>query len=143
MRRVQWALGIAADEVVKTVVLDTASGHVLVAVPSYRRLDMKLVEEAVGDHHARLASEQELAEDFPEYELGALPPIGSLVGAPVYVDPEVLAHETIVFAAGRQTESVKVRTEDLFRDEAVTIVALTRQPEGPEDGGLTEGGHRV
>jgi hypothetical protein len=54
-----------------------------------------------------------------------------------------MAHETVVFAAGRQTESVKVRTEDLFRDEPVTIVALTLQPEVPEDGGLLEGGHRV
>lgn len=137
------ALGIGADEVVKTVVLDTASGHALVAVPGFRRLDMKLVEQAVGDHHARLASEDELARDFPDYELGALPPIGSLLGAPLYVDPEIMAHETVVFAAGRQTESVKVRTEDLFRDEAVTVVSLTRQPEVPEDGGLLEGGHRV
>jgi Ala-tRNA(Pro) deacylase len=137
------ALGIAADEVVKTIVLDTAAGHALVAVPGYRRLDMKLVEQAVGDHHARLASEEELARDFPDYELGSLPPIGSLLGAPLYVDPEVMAHETVVFAAGRQTESVKVRTEDLFREEPVTIVALTRQPEEPEDGGLLEGGHRV
>jgi Ala-tRNA(Pro) deacylase len=137
------ALGIAADEVVKTVVLDTESGHALVAVPSYRRLDMKLVGEAVGDHHVRLASEEELARDFPDYELGSLPPLGSLLGVPVYVDPEVLEHETVVFAAGSQTESVKMRTEDLFRDESVTIVALTRQPEVPEDGGLLEGGHRV
>ena len=137
------ALGIGADEVVKTVVLDTASGHALVAVPGFRRLDMKLVEQAVGDHHARLASEEELTRDFPDYELGALPPIGSLLGAPLYVDPEVMAHETVVFAAGRQTESVKVRTEDLFRDEAVTVVSLTLHPEAPEDGGLLEGGHRV
>ena len=98
------ALGIAADEVVKTVVLDTASGHVLVAVPGYRRLDMKLVEEAVGDHHARLASEDELAQDFPDFELGSLPPMGSLLGAPVYVDPEVMGHDTVVFAGGSQTE---------------------------------------
>jgi prolyl-tRNA editing enzyme YbaK/EbsC (Cys-tRNA(Pro) deacylase) len=137
------ALGIAGGEVVKTVVLDTASGHVLVAVPGYRRLDMKLVEEATGDRHARLATEGELARDFPEYELGSLPPLGSLLGAPVYVDPEVMTHDTVVFAAGRQTESVKMRTEDLFRDESVTVVAVTLQPEVPEDGGLLEGGHRV
>ncbi len=137
------ALGIAADEVVKTVVLDTESGHALVAVPGYRRLDMKLVEEAVGDRHARLASEEELSRDFPDYELGSLPPIGSLLGAPLYVDPEVMAHETVVFAAGRQTESVKMRTEDLFRDEPITVVELTLHPEVPEDGGLLEGGHRV
>jgi hypothetical protein len=34
-----------------------------------------------------------------------------------------------VFAAGSQTESVKARTRELFRDEQVTVVPLTTQPE--------------
>jgi Cys-tRNA(Pro) deacylase len=123
------ALGIAADEVVKTLALDTTAGHELVVVPASRRLDMKLVQEAVGDKHARLASEQELEQDFAGYELGALPPLGSLLSAPTYVDPEVMQHDTVVFAAGSRTESVKAKTEDLFRGESVTVVPLTRQPE--------------
>jgi Ala-tRNA(Pro) deacylase len=92
-------LGISADEVVKTIVLHTVAGYALVAVPDYRRLDMRLVEAAVGDHHARLATEEELAQDFPDFELGALPPLGSLLGMPAYADPEVMAHDTVVFAA--------------------------------------------
>jgi Ala-tRNA(Pro) deacylase len=123
------ALGIAADEVVKTVVVRAASGNALAAVCGYRRLDMSQVRTAVGDHHARLATEEELAEDFSEYELGALPPLASLVGARVYVDPEVMGHETVVFAAGTQTESVKMRTADLFGDEGATVVPLCRHPE--------------
>lgn len=123
------ALGIAADEVVKTVAVHTASGHVLVAVPGYRRLEMRLVKDAVGDNHARLATEEELARDFPDYELGALPPLGSLLRAHVYVDPEVMDHDTVVFAAGTQTESVKVRTEDLFRGEPMTVAPVSRHPE--------------
>jgi Ala-tRNA(Pro) deacylase len=126
------ALGIAAGEVVKTVVVNAASGPVLVAVPGYRRLDMPLVRKAVGDNHARLATEEELARDFSDYELGALPPLGSLVGTHVYVDPEIMGHDTVVFAAGSQTESVKVRTEDLFRGEPVTVTPLSRHPEEDE-----------
>jgi len=127
------ALGIAADEVLKAVMLHTAAGYRLAVVPALRRLDMRLVEKAVGDKHARLATEQELERDFPAYELGAFPPLGSLLSAPTYVDPEVIEHDTIVFAAGSRTESVKVRTEDLFRDESVTVTPLTRHPE--EEGG--------
>jgi prolyl-tRNA editing enzyme YbaK/EbsC (Cys-tRNA(Pro) deacylase) len=63
------ALGIAAGEVVKTVVVHAAS------CPA-------------GDSR--------------------------VVGAHVYVDPEVMGHDSVVFAAGSQTESVKIRTEDLF-----------------------------
>ena len=126
------ALGISVGEVVKTVLVNAASGPVLAAVPAYRRLDMTLVRNAVGDSHARLATEEELARDFPDYELGALPPLGSLVRARVYVDPEVMGHDTVVFAAGSQTESVKVRTEDLFRGEPVTVAPLSRHPEEAE-----------
>lgn len=120
------ALGISADEVVKTIVLDTGSGHALAVIPGSRRLDIRAAERAVGDKHVRLATEEEIEKDFPGYELGAMPPLGSLHGAPTFVDPEVMRHDTLVFAAGTQTESVKVRAEDLFRTEPVTVAPLTR-----------------
>lgn len=123
------ALGIAADEVVKAVLLVTSAGHALAVVPASRRLDMRLVHDALGDKRARLATEEELERDFPEIELGAMPPLGSLVGARTLVDPEVLQHDEVVFAAGKRTESVKVRTADLFRDEPHTVAPLTRHPE--------------
>jgi Cys-tRNA(Pro) deacylase len=126
------ALGIDADEVVKTLLLDTRSGHAVAVIPGDRRLDMRFVERAVGDRRARLATEEEIQRDLPDYELGCLPPLGSLLGMPTYVDPGVTKYETVVFAAGSQTESVKVRTEHLFRDEPVTVVQLTR---GGEDEG--------
>jgi prolyl-tRNA editing enzyme YbaK/EbsC (Cys-tRNA(Pro) deacylase) len=121
------ALGISADEVVKTVVLNTASGHALAVVPAPRRLAMPLVRTAVGDKNARFATEEELERDFPDHELGAFPPLGSLLGVPTFVDPEVLSHDTVVFAAGTQRESVRVKTADLFRDEPHTQAPLTRQ----------------
>jgi prolyl-tRNA editing enzyme YbaK/EbsC (Cys-tRNA(Pro) deacylase) len=44
------ALGISADEVVKTIVLDTGSGHALAVIPGSRRLDIRAAERAVGDN---------------------------------------------------------------------------------------------
>jgi prolyl-tRNA editing enzyme YbaK/EbsC (Cys-tRNA(Pro) deacylase) len=88
---------------------------------------MHLVRAAVGDRHVRLATEQELLRDFPGLELGALPPLGSLLGAPLYVDQEVLQHETVVFAAGSQTESVQLKTADLLLHERGTALPLIKQ----------------
>jgi len=126
------ALGISADEVVKTIVLDTGSGHALAVIPGSRRLDIRAAKRAVGAKHVRLATEEEIEKAFPGYELGALPPLGSLRGAPTYVDPEVMRHDSLVFAAGTQTESVKVRAEDLFRHESVTVAPLTGLSEADE-----------
>lgn len=122
------ALGISADEVAKTVALATDRGYALLVLPASRRLDLRLAREAVGDHGARLATEEELQHAFANCELGALPPLGSLLGVPAYVDPEIMEHDTVIFAAASQTESVKGNPADLFRDEQVQVVPLTRPP---------------
>jgi Ala-tRNA(Pro) deacylase len=123
------ALGVAADQVVKTVALWTGGKYVLAVLPASRRLELRLVHQALEDPGARLASEAELGADFPGYELGALPPLGSLLGVPLLVDPEVLDHAVVVFAAGLATESIRVGTGELFADQPVTILRLTRRDE--------------
>ena len=114
--------------------LRTGSRYALLIIQASRRLDLHLAREAVGDSRARLASEEELADDFAGYELGALPPLAGLVDAEVYVDPEVLGHDSVAFAAGTQTESVRLRPGELFGGGQVTTVPLVRHPErGSED----------
>jgi len=127
------ALGIDAGEVLKTLAVRTGPGYVLAVIPASCRLDLHLVRDALGDHQARLASEEELDRDFADYQLGALPPLGALVGANVFVDPEVLGHETVVFAAGTQTESVKMQTQELFGSGGFTTVSLVKQPDQGSD----------
>jgi Ala-tRNA(Pro) deacylase len=127
------ALGVDAGDVLKTLAVRTASGYALMVIPASRRLDLRLVRQALGDNHARLASEDELGRDFAGYELGALPPLGALLDAQVFVDPEVMEHETVAFAAGSQTESVRIRTEELFGSERVTTVPLVKQLEWSGD----------
>jgi len=121
------ALGVAAEEVLKTVALWTGGKYVLAVVPASRRLDLRRARAALPDPGARLATEAELQADFPGYELGALPPLGSLLGVPLLVDPEVLDHALVMFAAGTETESVRVGTAELFRDEPLAVLPLTRQ----------------
>lgn len=129
------ALGLAPSDVLKAVVLETREGLALAVVPASRRLDMELIREATGDRHARLATESEIERDAPGCELGAVPPLGSVVHAPMYVDPEVLAHPVVAFAAGTQTESVKGPAEELFQGEMVTItpIAQHEQTKGTTD----------
>jgi Ala-tRNA(Pro) deacylase len=102
-------------------------------IPASRRLDLHLVREALGDSRARLASEEELGRDFADYELGALPPLGALLEAQVCVDPEGLGHDTVTFAAGSQTESVKMQTQELFGTGGFTTVSLVKRPERGRD----------
>jgi Ala-tRNA(Pro) deacylase len=123
------ALGIEISEVLKTLAVRTGSGYALMVIPASRRLDLHLVRDALGDNRARLATEEELGRDFPDYELGTLPPLGALLHVQVYVDPEVLGHDTVTFAAGTQTESVRMQTQELFGTGGITTVSMVKRPD--------------
>lgn len=108
----------------KTVVFSTRHGYVLAVLPASRRVDVETVRAAAGDPHARLATEGELRHEFPDIELGAFPPLGTVLQALTFVDPEVFQHATVVFAAGSITRSIRMRTDDLFREEMVRLLPL-------------------
>ena len=118
-------LHVSEAEVLKTVVLDTGAGHVIAVTPASQKLDMALAREAVADKHAHLAGEIEMARDFPTFELGSVPPLPSLANVPVFVDPELMQHTTVIFAVDHE-ESIRVKTEDLFGGEYVTVTPLVR-----------------
>lgn len=120
-------LGVPEEEVAKTLVIIANSGPALLVIPASRRLDMGLMRQALKDAEARLATERELMEAFPDYELGALPPLGSFLLAPMYVDAAVAERESITFAAGRQDLSIRMTTKDLFGDDPVVITPLTAE----------------
>jgi Ala-tRNA(Pro) deacylase len=132
------ALGIAADDVVKTVALVTRGGYVLAVVPASWRLDLRLVRDLLDDTTVRLATEGELLVDFPGYELGALPPLGSLLGVRMLVDPRVLEHDTVVIAGGTETESIQALVAELFRDEPMQIAVVAGEHERIAAGPVTE-----
>jgi Ala-tRNA(Pro) deacylase len=89
------------------------------------RVDLDLLRDVLGDRHARLATEEEIARDFPEFELGAMPPLPSMVHVPVVIDPAVFEHRRITFAAGTQREAVRTSPEGLFTGASVDIAPIT------------------
>jgi prolyl-tRNA editing enzyme YbaK/EbsC (Cys-tRNA(Pro) deacylase) len=61
-----------------------------------------------------LASEDDLRRDYPEFELGAVPPIGGRHD-PVIVDPKVAERESVVIEAGTHDESLRIAAADLLQ----------------------------
>ena len=119
-------LGIGPADVVKTILIETPCEFVLAVIPASRRLDLHLVRRAIGDPHARLATEGEVILRFPNYELGALPPMNSLLDIQVLIDPEVASHGTMVFATS-ESESVRLPTDRLLAGEAFRLVPLVER----------------
>ena len=118
---------IPAGLVARTVVAIGKEGLAVLVIPASRRLELALVVDVLGDPDARLATEEELERQFPDYDPGAVPPLSMLLLAPMYVDPAVIERGEIVFAAGRQDVSVRMSTSDLFGNDPVVVTPLTRQ----------------
>jgi Ala-tRNA(Pro) deacylase len=110
------AVGSTPEQIAKTVVIRTASGYVRVVVPASERVDLRKLRELLGgDGHTRLATEAELAAAYPEFELGAVPPMGGPAGDAVVVDKTLAGHDQVVFEAGTHDESIRMETKDLLR----------------------------
>jgi Ala-tRNA(Pro) deacylase len=110
---------------VRTVVAIANDEPALLVIPAGRALDGALVAAALGDLEERLATEAELSATFPDYEIGALPPLSMLLRTPMYVDPAVLEREDVVFSAGRTDIAVKMTTSDLVGNDPVVVAPLT------------------
>jgi Ala-tRNA(Pro) deacylase len=110
------AAGIEPDHAAKTVALRDSSGYRLAVVPASERVMMsKLRDLLAGSEELRLATEDEMRSDFPAFELGALPPFGSMLPAPEIFDPRLLEHDRILCSGGDHRHSVLVDPREVVR----------------------------
>jgi prolyl-tRNA editing enzyme YbaK/EbsC (Cys-tRNA(Pro) deacylase) len=110
------ALGIGPEEVAKTLVLVTPSGNVRGVLAASDRIDLHKVAGVlgVGGKKVRLASEDDLARDYPDFELGAVPPFAGRDDQ-VIVDERLARRDSIVVEAGSHDRSVRLKAADLVR----------------------------
>ncbi len=98
--------------VAKPVVVRTGNSFVICVLPAPKQLDMERVGEILSDPNVRMATESEMAELFPDCELGAEPPIGTMYGMQTIMDSSLQADDYILMQAGSHTEAIKTRRED-------------------------------
>jgi Ala-tRNA(Pro) deacylase len=111
------ALGIDPGDVGKTLVVETPEGNVRAVAPAACRIDFGKLSELVGTskHKVHLASEEALARDYPEFELGAVPPLGGSKRDKVVVDSRLAERDSVVLEAGVHDESLRLSASDLVR----------------------------
>ena len=120
------ALGLSPDDVAKTLIVKTREGYLRAVVQAFDRLDERKVRDLTGGSKkdVHLASEDDLRRDYPDFDLGAVPPLGGARRDPVIVDSRVAARESVVLEAGSHEQSVRIATSDLVRaaDAEVTDI---------------------
>ena len=119
-------LGVAAEEVAKTLVLTTPEGNVRAVLPASERIDLRKVAELAGasGKKVHLATEDDLARDYGEFVLGAVPPFGGKAD-PVFVDQRLAERDSVVLEAGSHERSVRMKASDLVRLTGAQVVDLS------------------
>jgi len=116
------------DQVAKTVVLHDGSAYVVVAIPASNHLDLHKLRELLGaTRQLRLASEAEIARDFPTLEIGAVPPFGPIMPAAEVIDSALVRQRQILCPAGDHRHSVLVDPHDVVRVTAAKIADISEE----------------
>lgn len=129
-RQVALAEHLPPRIVAKTVVIFGDGEYHMVVVPASRLVDMQEARPTLGLTHLRLASEPEMAQLFPDCEVGAMPPLGPLYGLPVYLDGSLAGEEEIAFNAGTHREVIHMKTADFRRLVKPLVVSIVREAVG-------------
>lgn len=116
------ATGRPPQEVAKTVVLHDQGVYMLAVIPASQRLDLHKVRELLGASGSlQLATEAQMAEDFPTLEVGAVPPLGPMMPAAEMVDRRLLDEERVLCAGGDHRHSVLLDPRDIVAAADATV----------------------
>jgi Ala-tRNA(Pro) deacylase len=121
------ALGVDPTDVAKTLVVETPDGYARAVLPASERLDLRKFADCLGagKKKVHLASEEALARDYPEFDLGAVPPLGGRRDA-VVVDRRIAERESVVLEAGSHDESIRVARDDLVRVTGAKVADISQ-----------------
>jgi Ala-tRNA(Pro) deacylase len=100
----------------KTLLLHDRDGWRLAVIPANRRLDLARARRLLGcTHHLRLATEAEMHDAFPAFDVGALPPVGAPLPLPEAVDVRLIYRDHVLCAGGDHRHAVRLDPRDLVR----------------------------
>lgn len=113
---------------VKVVICLADEQPVQAIVPAHYLVDLERLRLLAGADALRLANEGEIAALYPDFEVGAVPPFGTLYGHRVFVEQCFVGEPEMVFNAGTHTESICMHYADLAEMVKPTVGVFGVQP---------------
>nr|WP_296065503.1 Cys-tRNA(Pro) deacylase [uncultured Actinoplanes sp.] len=117
------ALGIAAEQVFKTLIAEVDGRLVVGVVPVTGDLDLKSLAQATGGKKAVLA-DRAAAERSSGYVRGGISPLGQRKQLPTVVDASALQLDRMYVSAGRRGLQMSLAPADLMRLTNATAAAI-------------------
>ncbi len=121
---------IPGQELAKTVCVKVNGRLAMAVLPASYNVDFRLLKDITDADTLELAVEREFRDQFPECELGAMPPFGNLYGLDVYVAVKLTEDEMIAFSAGSHSELIRMEYADYARLVEPMVVPMAFRMSG-------------
>ncbi len=118
-------LGLAVEQVLKTLVTEVDGRVVVGVVPVAGSLDLKAVAHAVGGKRAVMA-DPVAAERATGYVVGGISPVGQKRAHPTVLDVTALEHGTVYVSGGRRGLDIGLAPADLVRVTSAITAPIRR-----------------
>lgn len=117
-QRLAASMHVSGYRVAKSVMVEADGERVMAVLPAPDIVDLTSLAVALGAERVRMLGEDEFIDLFPDCELGAEPPFGSVYGLPVVMDGALSrAGGPLVFRAGSHDEVLEMEPVDFIRLE--------------------------
>lgn len=119
---------VPGEAAAKTVVLWDRGALMLAVLPASEMLDLHKVRDLLGSSGSlRLATEDEIAAHFPEFEVGAVPPVGGGVFAARIVDRRLLDQPRVLCGSADHRHGLVLDPRELARLGDATIADVCEE----------------
>lgn len=119
------ALGVPAEQVFKTLLVEGERGLAVGVVPVSSSLDLKAVAAALGVKKVAMARPED-AERATGYVVGGISPVGQKRPLPTVVDESAQDHERVYVSGGRRGLDLSLSPADLLRVTGAVTAAIAR-----------------
>jgi Cys-tRNA(Pro)/Cys-tRNA(Cys) deacylase len=118
------ALGVAAERVFKTLLVEVDGEIVVAVIPVSHRLDLGAVARSVGGKRALMA-DPAVAERRTGYVVGGISPLGQKHTHRTVLDESAEPLETVFVSGGRRGFEIELSPADLLRLTEGTTASLS------------------
>ena len=119
------ALGLAPEQVFKTLLADVDGTLTVAVVPVTTTLDLKALASAVGGKRAAMANPRD-AERATGYVVGGISPLGQKTPHPTVVDETVELFEAVYVSGGRRGMDIGLAPADLVAMTGAVVADIAR-----------------